>query len=302
MVNEENKSEKKPTTEHIGKVPVFEYRRVVYLIPNLFTATAFLAGYYSIIKAIEGDYVLAAWAIVFASVMDSLDGRIARLINAKSAFGAQFDSLSDAMCFGVAPMVLAHQWGLLEFGYFGFTVEFFFGAAAIIRLARFNIAQSYADQNYFSGLPSPIAGISVASLILVFGNDPRLGEVLVLFCLIIILATTMVSDFRYYSFKDINLRSKVNSPAMLLLALAVFAFFSLVFLEFQEYAIFVACLLYLISGFVISSKYLIKRIRTFFKSYSSKDMINSIKKDMVSNREKSKNEAENKEKSKKDTK
>ncbi|MBF2734646.1 MAG: CDP-diacylglycerol--serine O-phosphatidyltransferase, partial [Betaproteobacteria bacterium AqS2] len=260
-----------PPPDKKDPVPVIEYRRVVYLIPNLFTALALLLGFYAIFKAVDGEFQTAGLAIIIASVMDAMDGRVARMINAESAFGAQFDSLSDALCFGLAPVVLAHQWGLHEFGRIGFIAGFFFCAAAIIRLARFNISHGLVDPRYFSGLPSPLAGILVASLVLVVGTEPSLGEALLVMLTMLVISATMVSDFRFYSFKDINLRARVQTPAMMLAVLVAFAFITLMLLEFGVLAILLFCLAYLASGFAISSRYLLRRLKRFFRGLSASD-------------------------------
>ena len=232
-----------------------ERRRAVFLIPNLFTALALLAGFYAVIKALEGEYMVAGWAIVAAAVLDMLDGRIARLINAQSEFGAQFDSLSDVICFGIAPAVLAHQWGLAELGRFGFAVAFFFTAAAAVRLARFNVAHGSHDPRFFHGLPSPMAGVTVAASVQVAGNDPTLGNVLLLMLLMLLIAASMVSDLLYYAFKDVDLRARINSPSKLLGALALLSFAGLVMLEFRSVGVLLLCLLYLATGYMMSGRY-----------------------------------------------
>lgn len=235
--------------------------RAVFLIPNLFTALALMLGFYAVIKAIEGDYELAGWAIIFAAVMDMLDGRVARLINAQSEFGAQFDSLCDVVCFGLAAAVLGYQWGLFEFGRFGFAVAFFFCAAAAVRLARFNVELGSADYRFFSGLPTPMAGITLAALVLVIGREPNLGQIMLVMAFATAIAAAMISDFRYYSFKDIDVRARVNTPATLLLSLGIFALGVLILLEFGATAVLLVCLAYLLSGFVISSRYFLRKLR-----------------------------------------
>lgn len=236
-------------------------RRAVFMIPNLFTALALLAGFYAVAKAIEGEHAVAGWAIFAAAVMDMLDGRVARLIDAQSDFGAQFDSLSDVICFGLAPAVLAHQWGLAELGRFGFAVGFFFTAAAAVRLARFNVTHGGKDPRFFAGLPSPMAGVTVASAVLVAGDEPALGTVVVVTLLMCFIAATMVSEFRYYAFKDVDLRARVNSPQKLLLALGLISFVALVMLEFRAAGVLLVCLLYLASGFALSWRHYWRRAR-----------------------------------------
>ena len=238
-----------------------ETSRAVFLIPNLFTALALLAGFYAVIKAIEGEYVVSSWAIVVAAIFDMLDGRIARLIKAQSDFGAQFDSLSDVICFGLAPAVLAHQWGLVELGRLGFAVGFFFTAAAAVRLARFNVTLTSTDPRFFVGLPSPMAGVTVAAAVAVAGSEPTLGTVLVLLMLMFLTGASMVSEFRYYAFKDIDLRARINSPMKLLMALAMISFAALVMLEFRAAGVLVICLVYLASGYALSGRYYWRKLK-----------------------------------------
>lgn len=251
-----------------------ELRRAVFLIPNLFTALALLAGFYAVIKAFEGEYAVATWSIIVAAILDMLDGRIARLINAQSDFGAQFDSLSDVICFGLAPAVLAHQWGLGELGRLGFAVGFFFTAAAAVRLARFNVAHGSHDPHFFAGLPSPMAGVTAAAAVQVAGTDPTLGTVVVLMLLMIFIATSMVSDLRYYAFKDVDLRARVNSPSKLLLALTAISFAALVMLEFRSAGVLIVCLVYLASGYALSGRHYWRKIKNDYypkaREYSEK--------------------------------
>ena len=235
--------------------------RAVYLIPNMFTAMALMLGFYAVIKSIEGNFELAGWAIILAAVMDMLDGRVARLINAQSDFGAQFDSLCDVICFGLAAGVLGYQWGLFEFGRLGFAVAFFFCAAAAVRLARFNVELGSSDYRFFSGLPTPMAGVTLVSLMLVIGSEPNLGQIILLMAFATAIAAAMISDFRYYSFKDIDVRARVNAPATLLLSLGLFALGVLILLEFGATAVLIVCLGYLLSGFIISSGYFLRKMR-----------------------------------------
>ena len=249
--------------------PKIERRRAIFLIPNLITALALLAGFYSIVKSIDGDYTLAGWAIVVAALMDLLDGRIARWIDAQSEFGAQFDSLTDVISFGVAPAILAYQWGLVELGTFGFAAGFFFCVSVAARLARFNVTSS-SDSQFFIGLPSPMAGITVATGVLVIGEQPALGNIFLLFGLMFVIAATMVSGFQYLSFKDIDVRARINSPRKLLLALVLISCAALVMLEFREMGIFVLCFLYLASGYYTSNRYIWGKLLRLRKLSQSK--------------------------------
>ena len=134
------------------------HRRGIYLLPNLFTTAALFAGFYAIVAGMDGRFEAAAAAIFVAMVLDGADGRIARLTNTQSAFGAEYDSLSDVICFGLAPGLLVYEWALSGMGKLGWVAAFFFAAAAALRLARFNTQIGTVDKRYFQGLPCPAAG------------------------------------------------------------------------------------------------------------------------------------------------
>ena len=139
--------------------------RGIYLLPNLFTSGALFAGFYAIIAAVKGHYEGASIAILVAIVLDGLDGRIARMTNTQSDFGAEYDSLADMVSFGIAPALLAYQWTLQEIGKFGFFISFLYAASAALRLARFNVQKTVQDKRFFKGLPSPSAAALVATFI-----------------------------------------------------------------------------------------------------------------------------------------
>ena len=221
----------------------------IYLLPNLFTALSLLAGVFAILRAGQGDFVAAGWAVVFAAFMDMLDGRVARLIDAQSDFGAQFDSLCDIVSFGVAPAIIAYEWGLDSMGRIGFATSFFFCATSAVRLARFNLHLGSSDPNYFVGLPTPIAGVTAATLVLVFGDDNSLGNSLLLTIVLLVLSVSMVSEIRYYSFKKLNVRARLSSPLLILLWLLIFSLFALMMLEFRAGGILVVASIYLLLGY-----------------------------------------------------
>jgi CDP-diacylglycerol---serine O-phosphatidyltransferase len=180
----------------------------IYILPNLLTTGNMFSGFFSIIYAIRGEYVIAAYAIVAAAVFDMLDGRVARMTNTESPFGAQYDSLSDAISFGMAPALLLYFWALEPFGRLGWLASFGYLACAALRLARFNV-QSVEEKNYFQGLPTPMAAGIVSSAVLCFFDlelDAYRSHVLLV--ITFLLAIVMVSNFRYRSFKDIDLRKK----------------------------------------------------------------------------------------------
>lgn len=189
-------------------------RRGIYLLPNLFTTAALFAGFYAILAADQGRFEAAALAIFAAMVLDGFDGRIARLTNTQSDFGAEYDSLSDMVAFGLAPALVAYHWVLEGLGQAGWLAAFVYTAAAALRLARFNTQIGIADRRYFQGLPSPSAAAIVAAGVWI-GAIHDLAEstapIAVLAMLITIVAgLLMVSNFRYYSFKELELRGRVS--------------------------------------------------------------------------------------------
>ena len=140
-------------------------KRGIYLLPSVLTTFGMFAGFYSIISSINGDFTIAAISILIAMFWDTLDGRVARLTNTQSAFGAEYDSLADLVSFGLAPALLVYQWTLYELGRFGWLAAFVYLACAALRLARFNTQVGIADKRYFQGLPSPAAAGVIASMI-----------------------------------------------------------------------------------------------------------------------------------------
>lgn len=180
----------------------------IYVLPNLLTTGNMFCGFFSIIYAMRGEFTIAAYAIVAAAVFDMLDGRVARLTHTESPFGAQYDSLSDVISFGIAPAFLLYLWALQPFGRLGWLASFSIVACAALRLARFNV-QASEEKNYFQGLPTPMAAGIVSSSVLCF-NDLEIDAYrsLWILCLAFLLSITMVSQFRYRSFKDLDMRKK----------------------------------------------------------------------------------------------
>lgn len=219
-------------------------RRGVYLLPNLFTTAALFAGFYAIVAAMGNRYEPAAIAIFIAMVLDGIDGRIARLTNTQTDFGAEYDSLSDMVSFGLAPALVMFQWSLSAWGKLGWMAAFIYTSAAALRLARFNSQAATTDKRYFVGLASPSAAAIVAGTVWV-GNDYGLtnGQGLVPVCFVITVAAAilMVSKFRYLSFKKLDFKGRVPFVNMLVLVLA-FALVSLhpawmLFTGFAAYAL-----------------------------------------------------------------
>ena len=182
-------------------------RKGVYLLPNLFTTGSLFAGFYGIIATMNGGYYVAAWFILISSIFDALDGKVARLTGTTSRFGVEYDSLADLVAFGVAPGLLMYSWALKPFGKLGWLAAFLYVVCGALRLARFNVQVDTVESKRFLGLPIPAAASMVASCVLLFyhlGGSGSIRKVSVLI-LIYVLALLMVSNVRYYSFKDPDL-------------------------------------------------------------------------------------------------
>jgi len=222
-------------------------RRGIYLLPNLFTTAALFAGFYSIVQAMNGRYEAAAVAIFIAMVMDGLDGRVARMTRTQSAFGAEYDSLSDMVSFGVAPALVIYVWALKDMGKLGWIAAFVYCASAALRLARFNTQLEVADKRFFQGLPSPAAAALIAGLIWVMHDYGIKGEDIrwLAWGMTLFAGLSMVSNFHFYSGKDINLRRSVPFAMVLLIVLG----FILISLDPAQ-VLFAAFIVYGLSGYV----------------------------------------------------
>lgn len=199
-------------------------RRGIYLLPNLFTTSALFAGFYAIVAAINASYEPAAIAIFVAMILDGMDGRIARMTKTESDFGVQYDSLSDMVSFGLAPALVVYQWSLHGFGKLGWLAAFIYAAAAALRLARFNTQAGSADKRYFQGLPCPAAAAAIAGMVWFDSVGEPLGEPaipLFAFVLTILVGLLMVSNIRYHSFKQFDLRGKVPFFNILFIVLII---------------------------------------------------------------------------------
>ncbi len=233
-------------------------RQSIYLLPNMFTLAALFAGFYAIVQAMNNHFEHAAVAIFAALILDGLDGRVARLTHTQSAFGAEFDSLSDMVSFGVAPALVAYEWALKDFGKAGWIAAFIYCAGAALRLARFNTNLGTVDKRWFQGLPSPAAASLVAGLVwisLEHADDLQpIAPVLPWFALFATLfgGLTMVSNVRFWSFKEFNRRRTVPFLALFAIvfiisllaantSLVLFGFF--VCYAFSGYAYWFYCLL-----------------------------------------------------------
>ena len=225
-------------------------RRGIYLWPNLITTSALLSGFYSIIASMNGDYTQAIYAIFIAALLDGLDGRVARAIGAQSAFGEQFDSLSDLLAFGVAPAILMYSWSLHDLGRIGLAACFVYTACAAFRLARFNVQIGVVDKRYFIGVASPLAAIMIISLVWVGRDFPFIFDLkdsaiqIVNAVIIIAVGLLMISNIKYYSFKTVD-RSRVP---FFVLPIAVFILAAMTYN--LPVGILVISIIYALSGFV----------------------------------------------------
>lgn len=196
-------------------------RKGIYLLPNLLTTAGLFSGFFAIVSSMNGHFEAAAVAIFVAMIFDGLDGRVARLTNTQSEFGAQYDSMSDMLSFGMAPALVAYNWGLAEYGKFGWLAAFIFVACAALRLARFNANLGVTDGRFFQGLASPAAAAIVAGMVWTGSiyqiDGDNIGYLVGL--LTIVTGLLMVSNFRYNSFKDVNWRDKVSFLTILLVVL-----------------------------------------------------------------------------------
>ncbi len=198
-------------------------RRGIYLLPNLFTTLALFAGFFAIVQGMNHDFERASVAIFVAMVLDGLDGRVARLTRTQSAFGAEYDSLSDMVSFGAAPALVMYEWALRDMGRIGWIAAFVYCVGAALRLARFNTQLSVADKRWFTGLPSPAAAALVAGMIWVLNDYQVSGGDVKWFAaaLTVYAGVTMVSNVRFYSGKDLNLRRAVPFWMTLVIVVAL---------------------------------------------------------------------------------
>lgn len=222
----------------------------IYLLPNLFTTGALFAGFYAIVAAMNQRFEAAAVAIFVAMILDGMDGRIARLTNTESEFGMHYDSLSDMVSFGLTPALVMYSWSLAEIGKIGWLAAFIYAAAAALRLARFNTQVGVVDKRYFQGLPSPAAAGLIASLIWLGERYEFEGFIVTHgFTLLLTVAAgvLMVSNVRFNSFKNLDLRGRV--PFMTVLAIVLV--FVLISIE-PPLVLFGLLLLYAVSGPVLT--------------------------------------------------
>ena len=223
--------------------------RGVFLLPNLFTTGALFCGFYAVVAAMRGDYETAPIAILFALIFDGLDGRVARMTNSSSKFGAEYDSLSDMVSFGVAPALVMFSWALGDLGKIGWSAAFIYVACAALRLARFNTQVGVGDPNFFTGLASPPAACIMACTVWVCQDQGWVGDALPTELSVLAAALTatvailMVANVRYHSFKGLDLTGRVPFVAIFVIVLI----FGLVTVDPPK-ILLLASLTYAISG------------------------------------------------------
>lgn len=235
-------------------------KKGIYILPNLFTTASLFFGFYSIIASMRELYVPAAVSIIVSGVLDGLDGRIARMTGTTSKFGSEYDSLADLVAFGVAPAILAYTWTLAPFGRYGWLAAFLFVTCGALRLARFNIQIGIIESSVFNGLPIPAAAVVVSSSVLFHGYLRGAGTALnepVFIFVMVFLSLLMVSNIKYYSFKDLNVFSR--KPFMTLVGIIL----SGVILVLEPQIVFFA----MAAGYALSGPgwYILKCFRKVWK-------------------------------------
>ncbi|MBT8428345.1 MAG: CDP-diacylglycerol--serine O-phosphatidyltransferase [Gammaproteobacteria bacterium] len=230
--------------------------RGIYLLPNLFTTAALFAGFYAVLAAMNGQFEKAAIAIFLAMILDGLDGRVARMTNTQTPFGAEYDSLSDMVAFGLAPSLVMYEWSLSSLGKLGWMAAFIYTAGAALRLARFNSRLDTADKRFFTGLPSPSAAAILAGFVWVAVDNALPGQDMAWLALVLTAGAglLMVSNILFHSFKQIDFKGKVPFFGIVAVMLA-FA----VILSEPALVLFVLFLAYTVSGPVLALNRLAKR-------------------------------------------
>ncbi len=226
-------------------------KRGVYLLPNVLTTFGLFSGFLSIILATKGQYLESAIAIFIAMLWDGLDGRVARMTNTQSAFGEQYDSMADMLSFSVAPALLMYFWQFEQIGKLGWIGAFIYTAAGALRLARFNTQIGVEDKRYFQGLPSPAAAALIAGMVWTkefIGITPYDQYFVITSWIILVSAgVLMVSNIRYYSFKEVNFKGRASFKLLLSTILII------IVVTLQPSAIlFIFFFVYTVSGLIIT--------------------------------------------------
>ncbi len=243
----------------------------IYLLPNLLTTASLFAAFYSIVASLKMQYEVAAIAIFIGMIADGLDGRIARMTNTQSAFGAEYDSLSDMVTFGVAPALLLYSWSLQPLGKFGWLVAFIYTAAVALRLARFNTQLETADKRYFQGLACPPAAAILASFSWLCNQNhwEHFFISIIAAVIAIIAAVLMVSNIRYYSFKELDFKGKVPFLHVLLIVM-----FFVAVASNPSVVLFIGSLVYALSG-PSQTLFALQRVRKLRKKSKGRSRNNS---------------------------
>lgn len=232
--------------------------RGIYLLPNLFTTAALFAGFYGVLAAMNDQFEKAAIAVFVAMILDGLDGRVARMTNTQTAFGAEYDSLSDMVAFGLAPALVMYEWSLSGLGKLGWLAAFIYTAGAALRLARFNSQLDTADKRYFTGLPSPSAAAILAGWVWVSVDNALPGDKTAWLAMVLTVGAglLMVSNIRFHSFKQIDFKGKVPFFSIVVVML-VFA----VILSEPPLVLFAIFFVYMLSGPVLALQRQLRRRR-----------------------------------------
>jgi CDP-diacylglycerol--serine O-phosphatidyltransferase len=241
-------------------------RKGIYLLPNTLTLCSMLLGFYSILSTLKGNYVYAAWAILFATIFDGLDGWVARLTNSTTKFGIELDSLSDLVSFGVAPAVLMYKWALVPFGRIGWAAAFWFMACGALRLARYNVQMGSTESKSFTGMPIPGAATIIASLVLFYHemSDIPPGKNILILGLTVLLAFLMVSTLKYHGAKEIDFRQR--KPFWILVA---FVLGLTIIVMHPPISLFLFAMIYLLGGIIENIYLFYKRRRVKQKEGSA---------------------------------
>ena len=243
-----------------GKTPrINTIKKGIYVLPSFLTSLSMLAGFYSIVATLNGDFVKAAWAVLVSGIFDGLDGRVARLTHSTTRFGVEYDSLSDLVAFGIAPGVLMYWWALKPLGRLGWLAGFLYVACGAIRLARFNVQINTVESKYFQGLPIPAAAGLVATVIIFLNNfaiEPQSVQIPLLL-ISYLLAALMVSTVKYNSFKDLQLARRKPFNALIIVVLLI------VFVVSEPHImLFSLCFAYVLSGPTTHVVHLLRKSKT----------------------------------------
>jgi len=234
-------------------------KKGIYVLPSFLTSLSMLAGFYSIVATLNGDFVNAAWAILVSGIFDGLDGRVARITHSTTRFGVEYDSLSDLAAFGIAPGVLMYWWALKPLGRLGWLAGFLYVACGAIRLARFNVQINTVESKYFQGLPIPAAAGLVATVIIFLTNfeiEPQSVQIPLLL-ISYLLAALMVSTVKYNSFKDLQLARRKPFNALIIVVLLI------VFVVSEpRIMLFSLCFAYVLSGPTTLVVHLLRKSKT----------------------------------------